>query len=352
MALTLADLWQRFADVDCAGTSPIYQQIARTVARDDAVLAMVADAPPATHFPPVLLAAVHFLLLGGLDHPLGAVYRGESDEDPGPRFVDLVIAHRDELVPVMVEHHINTNEVGRTAVLAPALTLAAARAGAPVVGLVDVGCSAGLNLRMDSYRMDYGSHGGTGPPDAPVAVTCEIVAGRPPIAPELPTIGERVGLDRDPIDVADDDATRWLLACTWPDTGRLERTARALAEARAQPPRLEAGDAVADLGRVVAMVPDGLLVVITTSWMLGYLSPGDRRAFGDAVAEASRGRRVAWISAEGEGVVERFDVEPPIDAKGTVASVLGLVECEGGAVIDAVHLGFVHPHGWWLDWRA
>ena len=58
------------------------------------MLDVVLEAPPAGHFPNVLFGAVHYLLLGGLDHPLAAVYAGASDADPGPLFEDVCVAHR------------------------------------------------------------------------------------------------------------------------------------------------------------------------------------------------------------------------------------------------------------------
>src|SRR3954447_23979721 len=140
----LADIWRYVADTACRDYSPLYDRICRTVAADDAVLALVLEAPPAGHFPNVLLGAVHYLLLGGLDHPLAAVYAGESDADPGPLFVDVCLTHRAEIVELLATRHTNTNEVGPAAVLGHALTAVADRVGVPL-GLVDVGCSAGLN---------------------------------------------------------------------------------------------------------------------------------------------------------------------------------------------------------------
>jgi hypothetical protein len=295
---------------------------------------------------------VHYLLLGGLEHPLGAVYAGESDADPGPLFVDLCLAQRAEILELLATRHTNTNEVGRSAVLGPALTEVAARLGAPI-GLVDVGASAGLNLFCDRYRLDYGAAGATGPADAAVRVECEVLGGEPPIAPMLPEIVERTGLDLDPVDVRDPDATRWLLACVWPDTGRLPRTRRALEEARKDPPRLVAGDAVDGVTELVLGLPVGVTPVVTTTWMLAYLPRARRVAFADALADASRERPVAWINAEGAGVVERFAaLSPPIDAQGTEASVLGLLTFRGGELDGTELLGFAHQHGSSIDWRA
>src|SRR3954453_16950878 len=85
----LADIWRYPADTGCRGDSPLYDRICRYVGDRDAVLHVVLDAPPAGHWPNVLLGAVHYLLLGGLDHPLAAVYAGESDAAPGPLFVEF-----------------------------------------------------------------------------------------------------------------------------------------------------------------------------------------------------------------------------------------------------------------------
>jgi len=63
----LAELWRWFATEQFQGYSPLYQRIATAVALDDEVLGLVRDAPPEAHLPPALLAAVHYLLLDGLD---------------------------------------------------------------------------------------------------------------------------------------------------------------------------------------------------------------------------------------------------------------------------------------------
>lgn len=359
----LAALWRYVADTSCRGYSPLYDRICRTVAEREEVLDLVSEAPPRGHNPLLLLAAVHYLLLDGLDHPLAAVYAAGdepeagagsgTDADPGALFVDVCLQHRDQILGLLATERVNTNEVGRSAVIGPALTLVSQRLGVPL-GHVDVGCSAGLNLLGDRYRMDYGSRGVTGPADAAVELHCEVLAGRPPIAEALPAIAARFGLDLAPTDVHDPHQFRWQLACVWPDTGRLARTRRALEEARRHPLTLVPGDAVEQVGQVIAELPDDAVAVVTTTWVVGYFSLEQRAGFQEALAIASiaGSRPVAWISAESHGVVEAIPSDgPPSDDLGVECSVLGLVTYDDGLVVPEL-LGYTHPHGQTLDWRA
>jgi len=350
MSGDLSDLWTWFADTQCRRYSPLYERVSRTVAGSDAVLGLVRDAPPEGHMPPLLLAAVHYLVLAGLDHPLADVYAGDSDEDPGPLFEDVCLTHREAVGELLGTRHVNTNEVGRSALLGPALTEVASRMGRPL-GLVDVGCSAGLNLLCDRYLLDYGSAGASGPPDAEVRLDCEVTGGAPPIARRLPPIEVRLGLDRDPVDLMDDDAVRWQLACVWPDTGRLERTRGALAQARDAGLRIVRGDAVDALPGLLDALPDGCVPVVVTTWALAYLPPDRRAGFVRALRHASARRPIAWVSGEGAGVVSLLGGVPaPVDDLGIEASVLGLVVFDDGDD-DSTVLGFVHPHGRSLEWR-
>ncbi len=351
LPLELSDLWTYFAEHECGEYSRLYARICETVAADAGVLDLIRAAPPTSHQPNVLLAAVHYLLLGGLDHPLAAVYAGDSDADAGPLFVDVCLSHRAEILALLATRHTNTNEVGRSAVIGPALTAVAQRMGAPL-GLVDVGCSAGLNLLCDRYLLDYRAHGTTGPANAGVRIECEVVGGTMPVSSQLPEIRVRIGLDREPMDLTDESNARWLLACIWPDTGRLPRARSAIAAAQLSPPDLVTGDAVEDITAVVLGLPAEVTPVVVTTWVLAYLPYARRTEFHETLAAASRTRPLAWVSAEGVGVVDAFaGITPPVDSNRTDASILGLVTFVEGRATPEL-LGFVQPHGAWIDWRA
>ncbi len=347
----LSELWRWFADTQCGTYSPLYDRICRAVAADETVLGMMAEAPPHALLPNMLLGAVHYLVLGGLEHPLSEVYAGRSDADPGPLFIDVCLSHRAAIAGLLATRHTNTNEVGRSAIIGPALTHVASVLGQPL-GLVDIGCSAGLNLLCDRYLLDYGTAGSSGPPDAAVRVRSEVRGGRPPIADRLPVVAVRLGVDRVPVDLDSDDAVRWQLALVWPDTGRLARTRVAFAEARRSPPDVLQGDAVDDLGEIIDRIPDQCTTVVLTTWAFAYLPVKRRAEFAKVLADVSSGRTVAWVSAEGPGVVDAFaGVVAPTDKEGNTAGILGLVIFRRGRRDERL-LAFAHPHGSWIDWQA
>ena len=250
-----ARMWAWFA-THCQETSPLYERISRAVAGDRDLLERLRATPPSAQLPPALLAAVHYLVLSGADHPLAELYAGRAEGDPGPHFLDFCRDHWDDVDDLLSTRHIQTNDCGRSALIAPGLTWLAP-ASADRFSLVDVGASAGLNLLCDHYRIDYGSFGATGPPDSPVAIHCRVAGGDPPIADRLPTFMSRVGIDRSPIDLTDPTDVRWLLACVWPDSGRLERTAASIALAQQSPPRVIAADANDGAARPAHRPPPG-----------------------------------------------------------------------------------------------
>jgi hypothetical protein len=341
-------MWEWFS-THCEGYSPLYARISLAVAGDPEVIQMVRSTPPEAHLPPALLAAVHYLLLGGLDHPLADVYAGRSEADPGPLFVEVCHQRRDEIVSLLETRRIQTNECGRSAVLAPGITWVAGQFRGPYA-LVDVGASAGINLLCDQFRINYGAHGATGPADAPVHIACQVVGGHPPIAERLPALVSRVGIDRSPINLADPDDARWLLACVWPDTGRLERTAAAIHLAHSDLPTVVAGEANDVLPDVLTKLPDGVTAIVVTTWAFAYFPTEDRGRFVQLLSDVSLTRPIAWLSAEGAGTVEALAGAIPAESGGLNPDVLGAVLFEQGERRAQV-LANVQEHGNWIDWR-
>ena len=111
-----------------------------------------------------------------------------------------------------------TNEVGRSAALVGGFLVVARDTGLPL-RVLEVGSSAGLNLRFDRYW--YESDGtGYGDAASPVRFAGLWEQGQPPFGVPI-TITDRRGCDRDPIDARTEDGRLTLLSYVWP--GQAER---------------------------------------------------------------------------------------------------------------------------------
>jgi hypothetical protein len=346
----LAELWRWFVAEEASGYSPLYAAIVEAAAADEELLALVASAPTASQYPLMMLAAVHDLVLAGELPELEAVYRGEGPIDTAaPLFRAAVLDHRDHVLGVLQDRFVQTNECGRASPLALGIAAVTAAVGPPDA-LIDAGASAGLNLCYDRYRLEVGDHGVWGDPDSPVVCSC-VVRGRPSFSLRFVEVPVRVGLDRAPVDVTDPLAARWLLACTWPDTGRLERTRAAIDIAASSPPDLRSGDLVTGIGPLLDGLGGSGPVCVVTSWALAYLDGGQRKGFVEALARAGAARAIAWLSLEGPGIVRGIDGATAPTATFTVGpSLVGLTTFGPDGIDSQRALAHVHPHGSTLEW--
>ena len=332
------------------------------------MLALLDPAPPSQRRPILLLAAVHDLLLAGTDHPLAdwydtvATVRGVTPRQPratSSRHSPTSVGPTAPLTALVRSRVTQTNEVGRCTALFPALcTLASQEPAGRPFSLLDLGCSAGLNLRFDRYAYTYRdrrarscARPASQAPRSPWRAPCAAIPRhcRPCASPPSHA---RVGLDLTPLDPRVDDDARWLLACQWPDNpvrfGRL-RAALAAARADAQPPRLEQGDMVEDLARVARTVPGGHPLVVFHSWVAAYLSEERQRALVDAVEDLGRTRPVHHLYCEAPFETPGLPTPPsPLRRDGPDLST-ALVHI-GPAGAAPVRLADTHPHGAWIRW--
>jgi hypothetical protein len=357
-AAKVAGIFGYLADRDFRGYSRLYEHLARRIAHDDVIPRLVSEANPRSHAPVLFLACVRDIVLREPESELAGAYdrvtagADPADPDVWPIFRALVVDRADELARLLRTRKVQTNEVGRSAALVPAVSLVNALVGQPVA-LVEIGASAGLNLLLDRFHIRYEPRGELGPVDSPVQITCDLRGPRHPSwTAAAPEIVSRVGIDRAPVDVTDDDAGRWLRACVWPDVeGRTERLEAATALARAEPPDLRAGDAVDLIEEVVDAVPDGVTPCLISTWVLAYFSPEQRAALQKRVEAVARGRTLAYVTAEYEMTVPWL--EPPARrpslTSGELATRLGLAIWRDGTRQERL-LGWMHAHALWLEW--
>lgn len=293
-----------FADAEAAA-SPLYGLLAAGAAEDDEVAGLLAAAPIDEARPTLLLAVAHRLLAADPVHPLSRYYPTLSgfdgvDAETWPLFREFLLSRADAVRELCRTRYTQTNEVMRAALVYPAIAGVAKAARAPIA-LLEVGCSAGLLLGLDRYRYEY-LYGGekltAGPAKAPVGLHCSVDGAAFPPPPKKLAIGARLGLDRAPVDLADEEQLAWLEACVWADQldrVRLLRTA-ALAQ-RAAPPELLTGDAVDDLAAAAARLPAELPLVVLTSHAVIYFDKPRRAEFVAALGELARERPLWWVAS-------------------------------------------------------
>lgn len=343
---------------------PLYRRITAAAAEDPDVVDLLTAAAPGQDRPVLLLAALHDLVLRDPSVPAARWYASVTADplpagDPWPDVRATLLGHAAELRAVIATRATQTNEVNRAVTMGALL----ARAGVDVpdapVALVEQGCSAGLLLGLDRYRIEVGDPalGGAvlGDPASEVRCAGELRSGAVAGA-ALPPIVEAVGLDRAPVHLDDVDEVRWLEACLWPDQpARLERFRAAVARLRPDPPQVVAGDMVDDLAATAhaaravatALADAEVHLVVMSSWALTYVRRDRRPAVGDALAElAADGRPVTWLTAEPPGCVPGID--PPADAPPGDRTVLGARRWRGGRELAPACWGVAHPHGTWL----
>ncbi len=347
---TLAQAYRHFGEVDAAETSPLYERVAIAVSESGEALRAIEAAPARKRHPTVILAALHDLALAGRAPALAAAYAAADGDAAAGAAIDTLLHMTDSVVAIAVRRQIRTIETVRCAVLYPAIGEAARRAGANAVGLIDVGCSAGLNLHVDRVGITYGNGQSLGDPASPVQLSSSIVRGRPVPTQAMPEVVARIAVDPDPIDVTDADDVRWLRACLWPD--QPERVARLDAEialAATAPPLLLRGDAVEVLSDAVARVPADALPVVTTTWTLSHFPLESRLRVLHRLDEAAAGRAVVWVSAEGVGVAPTI---PTLgDRRASGHSIIGLAMFDR-SVMRAEAVGRCWSQGRVLAWLA
>ena len=335
------------------------------IARDDELVARLADLPAERL--PALLASAAILDLarrdptGGLAPYLPHPGRPQPHDDGGfaAALTSFCRATRDAIVERCRDRRYQMSEVRRSAQVALGLT-AVSDPDRPIA-LVDIGAGAGFGLRLDRYGYAVGDTvvAPSAPADGPsLTLRCEVRGGTPP-AVQLPPIAERVGIEVAPLDLDAADDRAWLLACTPPEAGAIDRVAAATEVARAHPARVVAGDAVDALPDVLAALPRDLPIVVVDSYVTVFLDDERRRALAAAMAAAAELRSVTWLALDplvplgpdGRDSVQAITVpDAVLDHRADgVFAVLGAWDAGTGR---GEVLARAHPSGEWIDWVA
>jgi hypothetical protein len=352
---------------------PLYAALTDAASRRADWAALLAAAPASQQSPTLWLAALQDRVLELVDggaRPALADYYASAGVARAPDAAFLAhlggfLADNHAELAARIRTRTNqTNEIGRCAVLWPVLQSLADKTGQHRFALLDVGCSAGLNLGVDCWRYRYlddatGATIASALPDrdahAP-EIACRVLAGARPGSEAAPKIVARAGIDLSPVDVHDDAAIRWLRACLWPHDG--ERRARfdaAVAIARTQRwPVGAIADAAAAIGQWLDAVPERATPVVFNSWVLAYFDAEPLRRHVEQLRTCIAARGAVWISAEDPGLSRTWwPAMPEVDAMklpNATAWTVGRPDGQGGVAWELPAVS--HAHGRWMQWNG
>ncbi len=224
-----------------------------------------------------LMGAVHRLVLEGCAPRLAAFYPsagGDAARDGAWEAFREVVAHHTARVRSLVDAPVQTNEVGRCAALIGGF-LTIARETALPLALLEIGASAGLNLRWDGFRYEAGGSA-FGDPASPVRMR-DVFVGPEPRLDVTVTIVSRRGCDRAPLDPTRLEDRLTLESYLWPDqTERMALLRAAFAVARRFPLTVERADLGDWLAAALASPTTGAATVVFHSIVLQYLTRAER----------------------------------------------------------------------------
>jgi hypothetical protein len=270
-----------------------------------AILEPRAGDPVNTALPLRFVGSVHRQVLEGRAPALAAHYPSVGGS-PGPSLVPDFLATVAQLRPE-IEEGINlgvqTNEVGRSAVLVGGYVEVARRSGLPL-RVLEVGASAGLNLRWDRFWYDTGATT-FGDPDSGVRFV-GWWEGEPVDLSTGAEVASREGCDRNPIDATSEDGRNTLRSYVWPDQverfGRLDAALDIAARVPASVVAADVGDWLED--RLASPAP-GLATVVVHSIVWQYVSRESRdrmrAALRRAGEQATASSPVVWLRFEPAG---------------------------------------------------
>jgi hypothetical protein len=287
-------------------TSPLYRALSRTVAGSDQLLDLARQGRPGQYPTFLFFGAVHRLLLRGTDHPLARYYPSVAGAaalvagEAGPALESFGRAHAGELAETIRTRLVQTSVVQRTLGLRIGLsTIAALDPAAGPLHVIEVGASAGLNLRFAHYGYRVGGQR-YGDPDSPVQLAAAVHGPAPlPDLDRMPAIGHVQGVDLNPVDATDPDAREWLEALVWPENhAQRVLLGRALALAATDPPPIRAGDAIDVLPELAAGLPGGEARLVFHAATRMHVPRERRPAFDAAIRAVGATGPLWWLSVE------------------------------------------------------
>lgn len=277
------------------------------------LLEPVADEPFGEELGTRLLGGVHRLVLEGHLPELATHYPSSGGDGDGaacwPRLRQVIEERAGELAPCL-RRAPQTNEVGRSAPLVGGFLRIARTTGLPL-RVLELGASAGLNLRFDRYWYADGELG-WGDASSPVRFV-DLWDGHVPDFHAECRVDERSGCDAHPVDPTTEDGRLTLLSNVWPDQReRFELLRHALDVAGGFPVKVDEALIPEWLEQRLTEHRAGTATVVFHSVVWGYLSESEQARVWElldlAGARATDEAPLAWLRLEPTATTEHAEL--------------------------------------------
>lgn len=321
---------------------PFYSALLHALEEDELALELLASVRVEQRNPMLILATLQLAALRG-HHVLGPIYdaarRGLLDDPEAAAHEVLTALHESPwLVRRELGRSTQTNEPGRSAVLQAVISDIVARTPG-AIDVIDVGTSAGINLRFDRFPVRSHDDG------HPLTLICDDLTPVNRAGP-LPKVNARVGIDPHPLNLESDEDRCWLKACLWPEERRRHERFDAIVAAYPSWPAATVlqGGALERMSDAFALTDPHTLTVVMNTWVAFYFREEERTAYFDELTRRCRDDNVAWISIEST-LIEWSGVTVDEAAHHRGASQIMVTQSSATPSI----WGWCHAHGRWLE---
>lgn len=302
--------------------SSIYEQVFLALADDLEAGGVMADITAGMEIRPGrdaaglrIAGALHREVLAGRA-PLLARHFPSAGGQPGDSLIDdylTTLRTHEEAVRHGLKRTVQTNEVGRTTMLATGMTFFAAAIESSGLHLREVGSSCGLNLNIDKYF--FANNTGTyGDEDSRVRFEHGAWGTPQPNISRCPAIISRRGCDIAPLNARNEEDRLTLLSFVWPDQDlRFTRLRAALDIANSsvdyEVPHI--ADAAQWLDAQFSNIASDEPVLIFHSIVWQYFSQETKDHFRDVFTQHAQRRTsgTAWLRMEPRGPIADLRID-------------------------------------------
>lgn len=286
------------------------------------------------------MAAVHSLLLKGNKHKLSLYYPSLVDKpqpptESFPHFKDFCLTYRDQIIPILKEKLVQTNEVRRCGYLYPCFSYAYDKVKKPLA-LIEIGTSAGFQLLWDKYSYSYHSKEVYGDKKSIVHIQSEMKGeNKPPLAEVSPPVARRYGLDLHIKDLSNPEDALWLNALIWPEHHErrmlFKQAVNCVLENKDELTLIE-GDGVQLFPNLIEQIPHDLAICIFHTHVANQMPVDVKNRLIDNIKHISETRDVFHIyNNMWDGYLHLDSYRNGIETNETIAETDG--------------------HGRWFEWK-